>query len=77
MRMLRKGDWKLVYDMDGNGELYNLSEDPVELNNLFGKREVSDIERDMLRDLLAWTIRMQDPLPFPRNRYVFKKPYAD
>jgi len=72
MRMLRKGDWKLDFDMQGRGRLYNLAEDPVELNNLFGRPEVSDVQKDMLADLLAWTLRVQDVLPLPDKRYVVK-----
>ncbi len=73
MRMLRKGDWKLVYDMNGRGELYHLAEDPVELENLFGEEPFAEIQRELMAELLAWTIRVQDPLPLPRRRYVFKR----
>ena len=31
MRMIRRGDWKLVFDMQGIGQLYNLHDDPYEL----------------------------------------------
>jgi arylsulfatase A-like enzyme len=72
MRMLRKGDWKLMYDMQGRGQLYNLAEDPVELNNLFGDPGHAAVQAEMLADLLAWTLRVQDPLPHPRRRYKFK-----
>ncbi len=72
MRMLRKGDWKLAFDMQGRGQLYNLAKDPVELENLYGKAEVADVQTDMLADLLAWTLRAQDQLPLPNRRYVVK-----
>ncbi len=72
MRMLRKGDWKLVFDMQGQGQLYNLSHDPFELNNLYDRREAAEIQQQMLADLMAWTLRAQDPLPLPRNRYIMK-----
>ena len=72
MRMLRKGDWKLAFDMQGHGQLYNLAEDPVELENLYGKAEVAQIQTEMLAELLAWTLRAQDPLPLPDRRYVVK-----
>ena len=39
LKMLRKGHWKLLYDMMGNGELYDLSKDPYELTNLFEQPE--------------------------------------
>lgn len=73
MRMLRKGDWKLVYDMDGNGRLYNLKNDPSELNNLFRDENYDDIKNEMIEVLLRWDISTQDPLPVPRQRYRFKR----
>lgn len=72
-RMIRKGDWKLIMDSYGTGELYNLKEDPSELNNLFGENRSVDIQTDLLVGLMAWELRLQDPLPLPSNRYHFKK----
>src|SRR5690606_15068047 len=34
-KMVRKGNWKLLYDVTGKGELYDLASDPGELDNLF------------------------------------------
>ena len=73
MRMVRKGDWKLVYDMQGHGQLYNLANDPAELNNLFGRPEVAAQQMEMLEELMTWMLRAQDPLPLPKWRYVIKK----
>jgi arylsulfatase A-like enzyme len=73
MRMLRRGDWKLIYDMNGRGELYNLADDPAEVGDLYGDARASEVERELMGELLAWTIRSQDPLPYPRRRYVFKR----
>lgn len=72
MRAVRSGDWKLVFDMQEHGQLYNLAEDPVELNNLFGDPGYADIQSRMLAKLLGCTLRAQDPLPPPRRRYKFK-----
>jgi len=72
MRMLRKGDWKLVFDMQGRGQLYNLSRDPVELNNLYDNPEYKDVQLEMLAEVFAWSLRAQDPLPLPRRRYIMK-----
>ena len=72
MRMLRKGDWKLEFDMQGKGQLYNLAKDPAELKNLYEDREFAEIRQQMLSDLTAWILRVQDPLPLPRNRYIMK-----
>ena len=72
MRAIRRGDWKLIFDMQERGQLYNLADDPVELVNLFDNPDYSDIRSDMLAALLGWTLRAQDPLPHPRRRYKFK-----
>ena len=72
MRMVRKGDWKLAFDMQGRGQLHNLAEDPVELENLYGRPEVAEIQMEMLEELLAWALRVQDPLPLPVRRYAMK-----
>lgn len=73
MRMLRKGDWKLVYDMDGNGQLYNMKNDPSELVNLFYDTSYNQVKNEMIEDLLRWNVSAQDPLPLPRHRYRFKR----
>lgn len=73
MRMLRKGDWKLVYDMNANGQLYNLKKDPSELKNLFTDKSWSSIKDEMIEELLRWEVSTQDPLPMPRQRYRFKR----
>lgn len=88
MRMLRKGDWKLVYDMQGSGQLYNLIQDPAEVENLFGNNEHAAKQAELMQDIMTWELRMQDPLPYPhpsKNRkYGFKRdpknywtPYAE
>jgi len=71
MRAIRSGDWKLIFDMQEHGQLYNLAEDPVELNNLFDQPDHADVQSKMLAKLLGWTLRAQDPLPHPRRRYQF------
>ncbi|MEM7365237.1 MAG: sulfatase, partial [Pseudomonadota bacterium] len=72
MRALRHGEWKLIFDMQEHGQLYNLADDPVELNNLFGQPACADIQSTLLTKLMGWTLRVQDPLPHPRRRYRFK-----
>jgi hypothetical protein len=59
--------------MEGQGQLYNLKDDPVELNDLYGSPDLAEVQRSLLEDLLTWSLRVQDPLPLPRSRYVLKK----
>ena len=75
-RMIRKDDWKLIMDNYGRGELYNLKNDPSEINNLFGNKKYADKQMELIEALITWNLRLQDPLPIPRNRYPFKQnPY--
>ena len=75
-RMIRKDDWKLIMDNYGRGELYNLKNDPSEINNLFGNKKYADKQMELIEALITWNLRLQDPLPIPRNRYHFKQnPY--
>ncbi|MEY8685640.1 sulfatase-like hydrolase/transferase [Bacteroides sp. AN502(2024)] len=75
-RMVRKDDWKLVLDNYGRGELYNLKADPSEINNLYNKKKYASKQMELLEELMTWELRVQHPLPVPRNRYHFKRnPY--
>jgi len=75
-KMIRMGSWKLVYDMMGYGALYNLSEDPCEMHNLFGNVANAKTQAEMMAELAMWTIRAQDSLPTgPQNaKYQTKWP---
>jgi arylsulfatase A-like enzyme len=63
LKMVRMGDWKLLFDMMGNGELYNVASDPYELKNLFDDPSASEERNRLVQELLTWTIRTQDDLP--------------
>ena len=73
MRMVRKDDWKLVFDMQGNGWMYNLHEDPAELCNLYNLPEFSETQNNLLQELLKQTLRAQDSLPLGGNKYELKR----
>ncbi|MEO5998897.1 MAG: sulfatase-like hydrolase/transferase [Chitinophagaceae bacterium] len=88
MRMLRKDGWKLIYDMQGKGELYNLANDPAEIKNLFANKTYVNKQMELMQDMLGWELRTQDPLPLPHpskgRKYGFKRdpknywsPYRD
>ncbi len=57
----------------GTGQLHNLKDDPAELNDLYGSPELAEVQRSLLEDLLTWSLRVQDPLPLPRSRYILKR----
>jgi arylsulfatase A-like enzyme len=63
MKMVRMGDWKLMYDMMGYGQMYNMVADPCELKNLFGESSLATEQLQLMEELLMWTIRTQDTLP--------------
>lgn len=46
-----------------------MKKDPYEINNLFGNPKLIDKQSELLTKLLAWELRLQDPLPLPRHRY--------
>jgi arylsulfatase A-like enzyme len=62
-KMVRMGEWKLVYDMMGYGGLYNLREDPCELKNLFGLSAHAEMQANLMAELAMWVIRSEDSLP--------------
>lgn len=72
VRMLRKGEYKIQVDMLGTGYLYNLKDDPMEINNLWDGEMYQAIKADMLTELTAAMLRATDPIPAPRNRYRTK-----
>lgn len=70
-KSIRKGDWRLVYyppEMfkeeypDGFGELYNLAEDPWEMNNRYFDDDQQGRIREMQADLLNWLITTTRPV---------------
>jgi arylsulfatase A-like enzyme len=63
MKMVRMGYWKLLYDMMGNGQLYDMASDPYELKSLYGNPRAAAMQMKLLEELLQWTIRTQDNLP--------------
>lgn len=69
LRMLRHGEWKLLFDMVGRGQLYHLPSDPAELNNLFDEPGHAAVQAELMKKLLAWTLRAQDTAPLPRLKY--------
>lgn len=69
LRAVRRGDWKLVLDMEGAGQLYDLAHDPFELTNLYRDDRYVEQRASLLAELAAWMMRVQDPLPIPPDGY--------
>ena len=46
-------------------ELYNLNEDPNQINNLAGKKDYQQLELDLRIKLTKWMVREADYLPLP------------
>ncbi|WP_105614343.1 sulfatase-like hydrolase/transferase [Vallitalea okinawensis] len=61
-RMLVKGNYKYVSFEGQLKELYNLKDDPYELDNLIGKKEYAEIENEMIKKLKRWQKETNDPL---------------
>lgn len=63
LKMLRRDRWKLLYDRDGHGELYDLAVDPMELHDLWQDPARAATRARLVEELLTWTIRTEDDLP--------------
>ena len=60
MTMVRSIDWKLVHFLDDPcGQLFDLANDPDELENLWDKPEFSSQKQGLLAVLREWHIRSQ------------------
>ena len=64
---VRRGKWLYIRYRDGGEELYDREEDPEELTNLAGRKNLQDTVRK-LRELLP--AESAPPAP-PKSRYVF------
>lgn len=55
--------WKLSYSPRGRHELYDLSSDPGETTNLYGKREQdASLVADLQGRIGRWQERTEDPV---------------
>jgi hypothetical protein len=76
--IIRKGDWKLIhYYEDGHDELYQLSKDIGEQNNLAAKEP--KISQTLRKELDVWLKETGAPTPQQDKRYnpVAKKKYRE
>lgn len=57
MTMIRRDRWKLVHFVDcQDGQLFDLDEDPDEINNLWDSHNHSKIKQDLILEILSWRI---------------------
>ena len=64
--VIRSGDWKLhQYFEDGGLELYNLKEDPSEVNNLASSNP--EKTNELLKKLEKWRLENGAPIPTTKN----------
>jgi choline-sulfatase len=74
--ILRKNGFKYIYCEDDPGMLFDLNNDPGELNNLCGSPDMAEIEEDMLGDILKrWdpVSLKQDILRSQKRRLYLQK----
>lgn len=66
---IRTGRYKLIhfYDDIDTWELYDLQEDPIELNNLYGQPEFGQLIRDLKKRLHGLRIKYRDTTGVPIN----------
>jgi len=61
-RMVRTRDYKFVFNLSDVGELYDLVEDPHEMNNLFGEEAYEEIQETLMQKMQEHMERVGDPL---------------
>jgi hypothetical protein len=73
LRFVRTRTHKLVYNRCDRGELYNLIDDPWELQNLMNAPGMAATQRQLMERLREHMIRLEDPIQgaFDRIRHVY------
>jgi arylsulfatase A-like enzyme len=61
-RMVRRGDYKLIYNCYDRTELYDLRQDPHELTNLAYRPELAQLRLDLEAELAFLMADCDDPL---------------
>jgi arylsulfatase A-like enzyme len=62
-KMVRTKRWKLSFYANGDGELYDMENDPWELQNLYGQPKHEGVVRELKDRLIRWTMETEDTLP--------------
>jgi arylsulfatase A-like enzyme len=74
-RVLCRDDWKLVLHGTGQGELYNLAEDPAEIQNLFHEPAHASIKGELAVDMAQRLTQFQPVNPMPGEEMHIKVPH--
>lgn len=66
VKMVRTSRYKLVhYPGASYGELYDLSKDPNEYDNLYADSRYAEARAEMYKRLSDWLLASQDPMRAP------------
>jgi len=68
--MVRTKEWKLIIRNSAMGELYDLMNDPNEINNLIDIEEYSQIKSNLKDKLLQWYLNTSDNPHYERERSI-------
>ncbi|MEO6922451.1 MAG: sulfatase-like hydrolase/transferase [Bryocella sp.] len=66
--MIRTHDYKLVSRPQGQSELYLYNDDPQELNNRYGDRDVREIQCELQQQQLHWYLNTTGIAPFDKDQ---------
>lgn len=72
--MIRTASYKLVRRTADVSELYDLVQDPQELNNVYGQDGYTNVQAELESKLLDWYIHTADVVPFHEDPRGFTKP---
>jgi arylsulfatase A-like enzyme len=72
-RIVRTRTHKFVFNRSDIGELYDMVNDPWEMQNLFDLPEVKDVQENLMETMREHMIRLQDPIlsAFDGIRHVY------
>jgi arylsulfatase A-like enzyme len=66
-KMVRTEKWKLVIRLTGGNELYDMENDPQELDNLWGKPELASVVMDLQQQMIEWCLRTDTDRPYQKD----------
>lgn len=66
-KMVRTERWKMVIRLTGGNELYDMRNDPWELDNLWGRADLAPVVQDLQQRLIEWCLRTDTDRPYQRD----------